>query len=63
MVMVIVITMSMTVTVGLEMEGGRSSVVSSASELKSEDPGGLDPVSGQGEGQFLCPSESALAPA
>ena len=39
--MVIVITMSMTVTVGLEMEGGRSSVVSSASEFKSEDPEGV----------------------
>ena len=32
---------------------------SRASEFKSEDPG-FDPLAGQGEGQFFCPSESTL---
>ena len=30
-----------------------------ASEVKSEDPG-FDPLVGQNEGQFFCPSESTL---
>ena len=45
---------------GLKYEnyGERSSVVK-ASELKSEDPR-FDPLAGQGEEQFVCPSESTL---
>ena len=38
--------------------GGRSSVVR-ASEFKSEDPG-FDPLAGQDNDQFFCPSESTL---
>ena len=37
---------------------GRNSVVRE-SEFKSEDPW-FDPLAGQGERQFLCPSESTL---
>ena len=29
------------------------------SEFQSEDPG-FDPLTGQGEGQFFCPSESTM---
>ena len=42
----------------LKNYGGRSPVVIE-SEFKSEDPG-FDPLAGQGQGQFFCPSESTL---
>ena len=46
--------MSITGSVGR----GRSSVVR-VSEIKSDEPG-FDPLAFHGEGQFFCPSESAL---
>ena len=41
------------------MEGFERSSVVRELELKSEDPR-FDPMVGQGEGQFFCPSESTL---
>ena len=43
---------------GFSYYGGRNSVVR-ASEFRSEDSG-FDPLVGQSEGQFFCPSESTL---
>ena len=40
------------------LDGGCSSVVRE-SDFRSEDPG-FDPLAGQGEGPFSCPSESTL---
>ena len=42
-------------------DGGLYSSVVRASEFESEDPG-FDPLAGQGDTQFLCPSESTLVP-
>ena len=41
------------------MNGGRGSV-DSESEFNSEDPG-FDPLAGQGEEQFFCPSVNSCA--
>ena len=43
----------------LTSDGGHSSVVR-VLEFKSEDPG-FDPLMGQGQRQFFCPSKSTLA--
>ena len=40
-------------------DGGRSSVANASDKFKSEDPG-FDTLVEQGEGQYLCPSESTL---